>query len=188
MYHEENPSGGERRQRIVALLRSARSPVRGTDLAAQLGVSRQVIVQDVALLRASGEPIVATPRGYALVEASPAPRHRAVLAVRHHRAQTEDELNLLVDLGLRVVDVLVEHPIYGEIRGSLMLDSREDVRQFMEQLHRSGAALLSELTGGVHLHTVEAPRLELLARAQEELRRRGYLLEERALSEKTPSS
>jgi transcriptional regulator of NAD metabolism len=106
------------------------------------------------VLRAAGVEILATPRGYLLPRAHPA--HRALVAVRHTPEQTEDELTLLVDLGVKVVDVIVEHPIYGELRGSLHVASREDVRQFMEAVRRTGARLLSELTEGLHLHTLEA--------------------------------
>lgn len=150
-------------------------PVSGAALARGLGVSRQVIVQDVAVLRAAGHGILATPRGY-VVERERPPRTEAVLAVRHGRAETADELNALVDLGLEVVDVIVEHPVYGEMRGLLHLTSREDVARFVARLARSRAGLLSATTGGVHLHTVRGPRRELVARARSEMRRRGYLI------------
>jgi len=98
------------------------------------------------------------------------------LACRHGREETEDELNTLVDLGLEVVDVVVEHPVYGEIRGLLHIASREDVARFVARLRRSHARLLSAVTGGVHLHTVRGARRELIAKARSELRRRGYLV------------
>lgn len=167
-----------RRRRLLGLLRAAKRPLSGVALGRQLGVSRQAVVQDVAILRAAGESILATPRGYVL-ERTRRSRAQAVLAVRHTPAQTPNELNALVDLGLEVVDVVVEHPIYGEMRGLLHLASREDVARFLESLARSGAALLSAVTGGVHLHTVRAPRSDLIAKARAELRRRGYLLEGR---------
>lgn len=166
----------ERRARILELLRATEGPVTGAELAEQLGVSRQVIVQDIAVLRAAGEEILASPRGYYLLPHAGA-AHRAVVAVRHTREQTEDELTTLVDLGVEVVDVVVEHAMYGELRGSLRIASREDVRQFMAQLEETGARLLCELTDGLHLHTLEARRPELLERAREALRERGYLVE-----------
>lgn len=141
-------------------------------------MSRQVIVQDVAILRAAGERLLATPQGYLLERAS-SRGLLAVLAVRHGREQTVDELDVLVDLGLEVVDVVVEHPIYGELRGLLHLRSREDVARFLRRFDESGARLLSETTGGLHLHTVRAPRRELIAQARADLRRRGYLVEPR---------
>jgi transcriptional regulator of NAD metabolism len=167
-----------RRQALLSRLRRATHPVSGATLARQLGVSRQVVVQDVAVLRAGGHGILATPHGYALERE--AARAEAVLAVRHGRAQTADELNTLVDLGLEVVDVIVEHPVYGEMRGLLHIASREDVARFVARLRRSRARLLSAVTGGVHLHTIRGPRRELIAKARAALRRRGYLIGTRA--------
>ena len=60
-------NAGERRERIVEILSSSTQPVTGTSLASVLGVTRQVIVQDVAVLRARGEKILATPKGYRCV-------------------------------------------------------------------------------------------------------------------------
>jgi len=168
-------SGEERRQRLVAWMRSHGGPIAGSELAKHFQVSRQCLVQDVAILRAAGEEILATPRGYQL----PKPNdriHRAVLACKHRPERTEEELQTLVDHGVRILDVIVEHPIYGELRGSLMLESRADIRDFLSHVQASKASLLSSLTGGVHLHTVEASRPEAIARAKAELRERGILL------------
>ena len=170
-------SGEHRRAALLRLLRERGEPVTGLELANCLGVSRQVIVQDIALLRAAGEQILATPRGYTVLPATVLPC-LAVLAVRHSREETADELTVLVDHGLRVVDVVVEHPVYGEIRCPLMLQSRSDVAAFLEQVGAKQASLLSDLTGGVHLHTVEAPSRERLDQARAELRRRGLLLDD----------
>ncbi len=166
----------DRRRQILALLRRAGGPVRGAELAAALRVSRQVIVHDVALLRAEGVPVIGTPRGYLVVEGEP-PGERAVLAVRHDRARTPLELYAFVDRGITVVDVIVEHPLYGEMRGNLMLSTREDVDRFLEALDRGKAQLLSALTGGVHLHTVWAPSPEALEDVRRALRKAGILLE-----------
>ncbi len=166
----------ERRARVLDILKAAAHPVTGTDLAKQFGVSRQVIVQDIAVLRAAGEDIHASPRGYYVISRS-RQAYQAVVAVRHRPDQTEDELTALVDLGVEVVDVIVEHAMYGELRGNLHIASREDVRQFMSQWSGTGARLLSELTDGLHIHTLEARRPELLERAREALRARGYLVE-----------
>lgn len=167
----------ERRQRLLELLAASPSPMSGSDLGQQLGATRQTVVQDIAILRARGEPIVATARGYMMATSLGVGRYKALLAVRHRPDQTEDELSLLLDLGLRVVDVVVDHPFYGELRGMLMLDSREDLREWLRGVRERKAHLLSELTDGVHLHTVEAPRLDLLERARAALRERGYLLD-----------
>ncbi|MBI4491577.1 MAG: transcription repressor NadR [Chloroflexi bacterium] len=166
----------QRRNILLRLLQQRGEPMTGTELAQRLGVSRQVIVQDVAVLRAAGEDILATPQGYLLLQPTP-PTHRMVLATRHSREETAEELTILVDHGLRVLDAVVEHPLYGELRAPLMLASRADVQAFMARLEETGAVLLSHLTGGVHLHTVDASSPEHLAQAREALRQRGYLLE-----------
>jgi transcriptional regulator of NAD metabolism len=98
------------------------------------------------------------------------------LASRHEPERTEEELQILVDYGVKVLDVIVEHPVYGELSGSLMIESRADVQDFLAQVRTSRAALLSSLTGGVHLHTVEASRPEMISQAKTRLRARGFLL------------
>ena len=60
--------GKDRRERLIALLQQADTPISGTELAKQLGVSRQVIVQDVALLRAENCEILSTNKGYLLYQ------------------------------------------------------------------------------------------------------------------------
>lgn len=168
-------SASQRRRRIVAWMRSHGAPIRGGELARHFRVSRQCVVQDVAILRAGGEDIVATPRGYRLPKGA-GRRHRAILASRHAPERTEEELQILVDHGVKILDVMVEHPLYGELRGSLMIESRADVQDFLGQVSASHASLLSSLTGGVHLHTIEASRPEMISRAKARLRARGFLL------------
>jgi transcriptional regulator of NAD metabolism len=170
------PDSADRRRRmIVAWMRTHGGPIRGGELANHFRVSRQSLVQDVAILRAGGEDIVATPRGYRLPERAER-GHRAILACRHAPERTEEELQILVDHGVKVLDVIVEHPLYGELRGSLMIESRADLQDFLEHVSASHALLLSSLTGGVHLHTVEASRPEMISRAKARLRARGFLL------------
>jgi transcriptional regulator of NAD metabolism len=159
------------------MLASSPKPVPGTEMGQRLGATRQTVVQEIAILRARGEPIIATSRGYLLASSLTPNRFQAILAVRHRPEQTEDELTLLLDLGLRIVDVSVDHPVYGELRGMLMLDSREDLRDWLRSMKEKQAHMLSELTEGIHLHTVEAPREELIERARQALRERGYLFE-----------
>lgn len=174
-----------RRRRLLAVLRSG-GPRRGAELARQLGVSRQVIVTDVALLRAGGHPIVGTPGGYLLLDRERADL-QAVLACKHDRRGTGPELRTLVQHGLTVLDVIVEHPLYGELRGNLMISSRQDVERFLRELRRGRIELLSSLTGGVHLHTVRAPSAEALERARAALRKEGILLEPSARGPISPA-
>jgi len=172
---ERPDSALKRRRQIVAWMGTHGAPIRGGELASRFHVSRQCVVQDVAILRASGEEILATPRGYRL-PARAERAHRAILACSHTPERTEEELQILVDHGVKVVDVIVEHAVYGELRGALMLESRADVQDFLDQVSASHASLLSSLTGGIHLHTVEASKPEMISRAKARLRARGFLL------------
>jgi len=165
----------QRRAQLLDILGRAAAPVSGHELAARLGVSRQVVVQDCALLRASGHHIMATPRGY--LASMQAGGVRAVLATRHDRQHTADELTIMVDHGLKVLDVIVEHTVYGELRGALMMTSRADVQEFAGRVASGEVPLLSELSGGIHLHTVEAPSHKRLDAARQQLREHGYLVE-----------
>ena len=163
-----------RRSAILEQLQKANAPLSATALAGDLGVSRQIIVGDVALLRAGGVDIQATPRGYVLGAESAGVT--AVLACVHNAADMGRELNAMVDQGAEVVDVMVEHPVYGQLTGQLRLRSRYDVSQFLQKAE--GAAPLSALTHGIHLHTVRCPDEETLQRVVENLKAEGFLLEE----------
>jgi transcriptional regulator of NAD metabolism len=168
-------SGDRRRREMLAWMQTRNSPVQGGDLARHFCVSRQCVVQDVAILRASGKEVLATPMGYRL-PSQPSRTFQAILACRHTPEQTEEELQILVDHGVKVLDVLVEHPLYGELRGSLMIESRADLQDFVKHVRAKKATLLSLLTHGIHLHTVEASREEMISRAKSKLRARGFLL------------
>ena len=164
----------ERRQAILNTLNSAGHPVSASALARQFSVSRQVVVGDVALLRAAGANISATPRGYT-VHREQEGLLRTVACV-HTKEQTEQELNIMVDNGCAVLDVVVEHPIYGQMTGQLQLSSRYDVAQFMERLRTAGGAPLSALTDGIHLHTLRCPDEAAYRRTCDQLRAAGLLL------------
>lgn len=170
-------SAAERRAALLVLLTAEPGAHPGDDLAARLGVSRQAIVHDVAILRAEGVPIVATVRGYLLAPAADRLPYRVVVAVRHRPEETKAELTALIDHGIRVADVVVEHPVYGELRAELQLASRSDVDAWAEATRRAGAHLLSELTEGVHLHTLEADDPARLERARAALGRLGFLVD-----------
>ncbi len=167
----------QRHKQILEVLKTASEPVNGSSLAEQMEVSRQIIVQDVAILRARGHEIIATPRGY-LLPSGMSQQQQTILAVKHTPQETEKELNILVDNGLTVIDVVVEHSIYGELRGNLMLSSRRDVQEFMDSLKDQGASLLSSLTGGSHLHTVQYRSDDDLQAAIQKLRKHELLSED----------
>lgn len=165
----------ERRKAVLEILQASPQPVSAGTLAGRMAVSRQVIVGDIALLRAAGEEISATPRGYVILRADTGVIRQ--VACRHTAAGMETELNAIVDQGCTVVDVIVEHPVYGQLTGPLRLSSRYDVRQFLERCSAAEARPLSDLTGGIHLHTLSCPDGEACRRAMEDLRRLGILLE-----------
>lgn len=163
-----------RRQAILDQLRTADRPVSASALAAGLNVSRQIIVGDIALLRAGGAEISATPRGYVLPRATDGITR--TIACRHTLAQTGQELDILVDNGCTVLDVIVEHPVYGQLTGQLQISSRYDVEQFLARIRGSDAAPLSMLTGGLHLHTLCCPNEDAYTRACAALKAAGLLL------------
>jgi len=106
-------NAAQRRECILTRLSGAQNPVSASALAAELGVSRQIVVGDVALLRAGGAQIDATPRGYQLHPAEKG--YTGILACVH---RTEDEMRrelyTIVDQGGVAVDVAVENSLYGE--------------------------------------------------------------------------
>ncbi len=166
--------GEERRQELLRTLRMAGEPILGSELAQQFGVSRQVLVQDMAILRAAGSDVIATPRGYLLRNPEPV-AHRDVLHLEHDRAALAEEMTVLVDLGIRILDDVIDHPVFGAMRTDLYVSSRQDVQELVERLEATGSLPLQELTNGRHSHTVESARPDLLAKAREELTRRGYM-------------
>lgn len=168
--------GKERRQQLVGLLQATQQPITGTSLAKRLHVSRQVIVGDMAILRAAGIDIYATPQGYVIPSARLISSVTAKLACCHDRSGMAEELEIILDHGGKVLDVIVEHGVYGEIKANLMLTSRRDLTDFIANLEKSGAEPLSMITGGVHLHTIEAPNEKVLDSIKAELRKRSILL------------
>ena len=166
----------ERRQAILDTLNQAGHPISATVLARQFSVSRQIIVGDIALLRAAGADISATPRGYIAHQPSPAGLVRQV-ACRHDARGMEAELNAMVDQGCTVLDVIVEHPIYGQLTGPLQLSSRYDVSQFIARCAQADARPLSDLTEGIHLHTLSCPDEAAFQRVRTALREMDVLVE-----------
>ena len=167
-------TGAERRQRILELLMVADTPMSGTALAKDLGVSRQIIVQDMALLRTRADlEIISTYQGY-MLHRTDKPCSR-VFKVRHNTARTEEELLEIVDLGGHVEDVFVYHRVYGVVKGQLEIRSRKDVRTFMERLQESRSAPLLLITDDYHYHTVTAEDRETLDQIQNRLGELGLL-------------
>lgn len=163
-----------RRRQILEKLKDRTAPVSASALAAEFDVSRQIIVGDIALLRASGSAVSSTPRGYILTR--PASGVIRQIACRHDSAQMQNELYAIVDQGCTVIDVIVEHPLYGQLTGNLALSSRYDVDQFISRCARSEALPLSFLTEGIHLHTISCPDEAAFLRVKDALRNAGILL------------
>lgn len=168
--------GEERRSIILKLLKEGSEPLTGSDLAKQTEVSRQVIVQDISLLKAKNHPIIATSQGYIFLKENQNDTKVRVIACKHREKETEEELTIIVDHGVIVKNVIVEHPIYGELTASLRLRSRRDVQQFIKKLKETNASLLSALTEGVHLHTLEGTTEQQLDDVSHSLNQAGYLL------------
>lgn len=165
-------NGEERRAKIIELLKYSDTPLSGTALAGQLGVSRQVIVQDMALLRANSHAIVSTNQGYLLSQAQTATR---VFKMIHTDEETEEELSLIVDCGGRVDDVFVYHKIYNIVKAPMNIRSRLDIRRFMDDLASGKSSLLKNITSDYHYHTVSADSEEILDYIHEALKKRGFL-------------
>jgi len=168
----------ERRNKLLKILQKTKEPIIGSELAESFDVSRQVIVQDIALLRAGGKNILATSQGYILSENIGMEMVRTKIACRHNDGDVEDELMTIINHGAKIIDVIVEHPLYGELNGLLMIKSAADVKNFMKKYKQEGATLLAALTDGVHLHTIEAINEEVIERLKGVLKQKGYLLDE----------
>lgn len=166
--------GMKRREQLLQILQESKKPVSGSELSNLLGVSRQVIVQDIALLRASDIQIFSTTKGY-LIYQSEQPKIKRIFKVRHTTEQIEDELCTIVDNGGNILDVLVSHAIYGEITTELIIRNRQDVYEFVDKIKEKKIVPLKELTDGIHQHTVVADSEETLDRIEKALAQKGYL-------------
>ena len=179
-------TGEERRAEIFHTIETSDSPISGTALAKKYNVSRQVIVQDIALLRAAHKEIYSTPRGYILMSASTITKAEApivstlprrVFQVAHTDEQIEDELNTIVDNGGRVIDVFIKHEVYGSLKADLPIHCRRHVQEFMADLQTGKSRPLKNLTSGnIHYHTVEADNEQTLDFIENELFNKGYLI------------
>ena len=167
-------TGEQRRKKIIEIMKQSKEPISGSALGKATGVSRQVVVQDIALLRTEGKSIVSTSRGYVLYKPDDAVR---LFKLCHTNAQAEEELNIIVDLGGCVLDVMVNHRAYGKVSAPLNIKSRRDVKVFMEQIRTGKSVPLLNITSGYHFHRVSAPSEEILDEIEEALRKKGFLAE-----------
>ena len=170
--------GEERRNWLFTYLKEQAQPVTGTELARLANVSRQVIVNDITLLKATNHPIMATSQGYILLPSQENNYVQRKVACTHQPHETEDELFTLVDEGVTVEKVMIEHPVYGEITSPIMVSNRQDVKLFLKKSKETEATFLLELTSGIHHHLLSAPTEEILERGIDAIRKKGYLLED----------
>lgn len=166
----------ERRSNIVNMLVGGNRPLKGQELAEKFNVTRQVIVKDVAIIRAEGTSIIATPEGY-LISKYEENRIRKVIAVSHDRDEMDVELNTIVKYGGIVEDVIVEHPLYGEIKSMLMIKNLNDVEKFVSKFKNTEAEPLSLLTNGVHVHTISAESEKQIIDILKELEEKNILID-----------
>ena len=164
-----------RREAIVELLLKEKAPVKGVELATKFDVTRQIIVKDIAILRAKGNNIIATPDGYMFNDDNGS-RVRAIIAVNHTKDEMIKEFEIVIKYGGIIEDVIVEHPIYGEIKGLLMIKNLNDLNRFKNTFELSDSAPLSSLTNGVHLHTVSVDTKENMELIKKELKENGLTL------------
>ena len=171
---EKEMTGADRRKKLIFLMRESEQPLSGTQLGQVTGVSRQVVVQDIALLRTEGYPIVSTAKGYLLNEPKCATR---VLKVCHTNEQVEEELTTIVDLGGTVLNVMVNHRVYGRVEAALNIRNRRDVQGFLNDLRTGKSVPLLNVTSGYHFHKISAESEEVLDEIEHALQKKGFLAE-----------
>ena len=167
-------TGTERRRKILELIEKTGTPLSGGALGKLTGVSRQVVVQDVALLRTEGHHIVATARGYLMNKSDEVSR---IFKVCHTADQIDEELTTIVDLGACVENVTVNHRAYGRMSATLKIASRRDVQLFMEQMRSGKSTPLMNVTSGYHFHKITAKSEEILDDVEQALREKNFLAE-----------
>ena len=169
-------SSNERREKLLQILKKSDKPVKGSELSAELQVSRQVVVKDIALLRASGLEIIATSNGYIVLDSV---KNEFKIKCKNHNSDDElyDELQTIIDLGGKVKDVIVEHPTYGVLKADLNVATNRDLRNFMQKAATNEFKQLSVLSPDSHIHTIEVDNDEIFEEIQKELKLKNILFE-----------
>ena len=164
--------GATRRIELMNRLKQENRPLSGAELAKAFGVSRQVIVQDLAVIRASTPGILSTTKGYVMEQDSSCTRE---FKVRHSQDKAAQELNLIVDCGGHVKNISISHRVYGRVSAEMDIRSRQDVREFIQALQNSRSTVLSSATSGYHYHLIEASSEERLDLIRNQLEKAGFL-------------
>lgn len=170
-------TGTERREAIISKMQEDSAPLSGTKLAAMYGVSRQVIVQDIALIRAAGYDVISTNKGYILNISAEEKSVERIFKVNHSDEQMEDELCSIVDLGGCIVNTMINHKVYGHLEAPLNIKSRRNVAEFMKDIHSGKSSPLKNVTSGYHYHMVSADSEETLDLIEKMLREKQILVE-----------
>lgn len=170
--------GDSRREAIMDCLKERSTPINGMELAKKFGVSRQIIVQDIALLRAQNRDILSTNKGYLLFHSQGNNGGiTEVIMVRHSSEETLEEMRSIVDYGGSMLDVSIDHDLYGHIRADLFVHNLKDAEDFVEKMKNSTSKPLKELTKGCHYHTIQAPSAKSMALIKQDLTEKGFLLD-----------
>ena len=164
----------DRRENIIKLLLESNEPIKGSVIARKYLVTRQVIVKDIAILRAKGTNIIATPDGYMINKNEN--KVKAIIAVTHNEEEMFDEMSIVIKYGGTIEDVIVEHPLYGEIAGMLMIKNYNELSKFVQKRQEQQAKLLSVLTNGVHLHTISAESEDDINLIISELKKHNFIV------------
>ncbi len=166
----------KRRREILKTLSNSQVELSGKHLALKFGVTRQIVVQDIAVLKSEGHKITSTIKGYILNEKERKGVTK-VIAVQHPKERIREELECIVENGGEVLDVIVEHPLYGELRGNIAIKTFDDIEKFMGAFKTSNATPLLSLSNGVHLHTIAANNEETMEKILKSLEERHFILE-----------
>ncbi|MGC8544685.1 transcription repressor NadR [Athalassotoga sp.] len=164
----------ERRRKILDLLSKSDLEISGDQLAKVLGVTRQIIVQDIGVLRSMNYNIISLARGYKLIKKNDGIKR--IIVVKHSKEKIKEELMCVVQNGGRVLDVIVEHPVYGELKGNINVSNEDEVEKFIGMIETSSAMPLLSLSNGVHLHTIEAKDEETIKRIISILDKKKFIL------------
>ena len=164
----------KRREDIFLRLTKSNKPIKGIEFASIYNVTRQIIVKDIALLRAEGNKIISTPDGYMVVKKEN--KFRSLIVVSHDESRMKEELEVIIKYGGSVEDVIIEHPLYGDIRATLMIKNLNDLNKFIYKYNNNKTNLLSLLTNGIHIHTISCDSEENIELIKNELNERGYIV------------
>ncbi len=165
----------DRRDNILLRLLENNTPIKGAEFAKLYDVTRQIIVKDIAILRARGYNIIATPEGY-IISNIEDNKIKFIVAVEHHAENLKSELEIIIKYGGTIEDVIVEHPIYGEIKANLMIRNLNDMNKFIDKYTNNNAKPLSILTNGVHLHTISVDNEESRELIKKDLKKNNFIV------------